>query len=156
MTPEALMQLAIAKAREGIEQGQSPFGCAIAIGDRVLSCAHNQVVAATDITAHAEINALRAACAAHGNYLLSTAQVASTCEPCPMCMSALHWARVDTVFFGASIDDATGAGFNELTIPAETIVQLGRSQVRLVPGILAEECRQLFHQWRQRPDAVTY
>ncbi len=156
ITPESLMNLAIAKALEGIDQGQSPFGCAIAVGNQVIACEHNQVVAGCDSTAHAEIRALRAACAHRRHYLLEGALVASTCEPCPMCMSALHWARVDTVVFGATIADAAQAGFHELSIPAETIVRLGNSSVRLQSGILADDCRQLFDRWKSRPDAVVY
>ncbi len=156
MTHEELMRLAIDQALEGIAAGQSPFGCAIAIGDRVLAAAHNRVWAECDITAHAEIVALRTACGAAGRPLLADAIVATTCEPCPMCMSALHWARVDTVYFGASIPDATAAGFNELNIPAADIVRLGGSGVRLVSDLLGDECRELFHRWRAAADARTY
>lgn len=147
MTPDALMELAIDKCREGLAAGQSPFGCAIARGDELLSCTHNTVVQTTDITAHAEVNALRAACLQTGEILLEGAIVATTCEPCPMCMAALHWARVDTVYYGASIADAAGAGFNELQLPAKKLLEIGGSKVRLVPGVLPEECRELFAQW---------
>ena len=81
MKPEELMQLAIESARSGMAAGQSPFGCAIAREDNVLAIAHNTVAGATDITAHAEINALRAACPAAGNIHLEGATVATTCEP---------------------------------------------------------------------------
>ncbi len=155
-TPESLMRLAIEKALEGMERGQSPFGCAIALGERLIACDHNGVLAGPDATAHAEITALRSACRNEGHYLLEGALVASTCEPCPMCMAALHWARVDTVVYGASIDDAAAAGFNELAIPAAQIVQLGRSRVQLQGGVLREECRALFDRWKERPDAVAY
>lgn len=147
-TLESLMRLAIDKCRDGIAAGQSPFGCAIAIGSRVLAVSHNVVRATTDITAHAEITALRSACAALGEIHLLGARVASTCEPCPMCMSALHWARVDTVAFGASIVDAGGAGFNELTLPAAEVLRIGGSHVKLVPDVLREDCRALFAEWR--------
>ena len=66
-----------------------------------------------------------------------------------MCMAALHWARVETVYFGATIADARSAGFNELTLPAAKLLELGSSPVKLVPGILPAECRQLFQEWRQ-------
>ncbi|MEM7290691.1 MAG: nucleoside deaminase [Pseudomonadota bacterium] len=100
------MQLAIDKTREGIARGQSPFGCAIARDGVVIAVAHNTVLETTDITAHAEVNALRQACREVEDIHLAGAVVATTCEPCPMCMAALHWARVDTVYFGATIDDA--------------------------------------------------
>ena len=114
--PAELMRMAIEKCREGIAIGQSPFGCAIARGDDVLAAAHNTVLQTTDITAHAEVNALRAACRAAGDIFLERAVVATTCEPCPMCMAALHWARVETVYYGATINDAEAAGFNGTTI----------------------------------------
>ena len=147
MTPEELMRLAIEKTRAGLAAGQSPFGCAIARGDELLSCTHNTVVQTTDITAHAEVNALRAACRHTGEILLEGAIVATTCEPCPMCMAALHWARVDTVYYGARIADAALAGFNELQVPAQKLLEIGGSKVKLVPGVLTQECRRLFAEW---------
>lgn len=147
MTPEELMRLAIEKTREGLATGQSPFGCAISRGEELLSCTHNTVVQSTDITAHAEVNALRAACRYTQQILLEGAIVATTCEPCPMCMAALHWARVATVYYGASIADAASAGFNELQVPAEKLLEIGGSKVKLVPGVLTNECRELFEQW---------
>src|SRR3990170_8719288 len=149
MDPAQLMQLAIEKCRQGIAAGQSPFGCAIAREDEVLSCSHNTVVLTTDITAHAEVNAIREACRAAGDIFLDGAIVATTCEPCPMCMAALHWARVDTVYYGATIADADTAGFNELQLPAQELLRLGKSALKLVPQVLPAECRALFQEWKQ-------
>jgi tRNA(Arg) A34 adenosine deaminase TadA len=146
--PTALMRMAIDKCREGIAAGQSPFGCAIALGERVLAVEHNSVWASCDVTAHAEIVALRSACRAQGSFLLPGAVAAATCEPCPMCMAALHWARVQTVYYGATIADAAAAGFNELRFPAAELLRQGGSGVQLVPGLLADECRGLFELWR--------
>jgi tRNA(Arg) A34 adenosine deaminase TadA len=150
------MQLAIEKTRSGIEAGQSPFGCAIARDGQLLACAHNSVLLTTDITAHAEMNALREACRAVGDIFLEGAIVATTCEPCPMCMAALHWARVDTVYYGATIADADGAGFNELQLPAAELLRLGRSTLKLVPNILSQECKQLFSEWKDNPNRRAY
>jgi len=154
--PEELMQLAIEACREGMTLGQSPFGCAIALGDLVLAKSHNTVVLSTDITAHAEINAIRAACQESDAIFLTDAVVATTCEPCPMCMSALHWARVETVYYGATIADAESAGFNELQLPAAELLRLGGSEVRLVGNTLAEECRELFDHWSANPKRMVY
>lgn len=143
-----LMRLAIEKCREGIAKGNSPFGCAIARGDQLLAVCHNVVWNTTDITAHAEVTALREACQNANGILLDDCIVATTCEPCPMCMSALHWARVGKVYFGASIADAEDAGFNELPISAADLVKLGGSQVELIPDTLRDECRQLFADWK--------
>ena len=154
--PHELMRMAIKKCHAGIAIGQSPFGCAIGRDDQVLAVSHNTVLATTDITAHAEVNALREACQAAGDIFLESAIVATTCEPCPMCMAALHWARVKTVYFGATIEDAAAAGFNELQIPANDVVAIGGSHVTLVPGILAAECQSLFDQWKKNPKSRAY
>lgn len=156
MTPTELMQLAIEKCREGIAAGQSPFGCAIECGGRVIACSHNTVVATTDITAHAEVNALREACHAIGNIFLDGAVVATTCEPCPMCMAALHWARVGTVYYGATIADADDAGFNELSLPAAELLRIGGSTLELVPELMQPECKQLFAEWKANPRRTVY
>lgn len=154
--PAELMRTAIAKCRLGIAEGQSPFGCAIWIDGVIVAAAHNRVVLDTDITAHAEIVAIREACRARGQILLEGAVVATTCEPCAMCMAALHWARVDTVYFGAAIQDARAAGFNELAVPAEELLRHGGSSVRLAPETLREECRQLFDTWLANANRVAY
>ena len=148
--PEKLMQHAIDAAQRGIERKQSPFGCAIAQGDRIVVASHNVVWQTTDITAHAEVTALREACRELDQILLDDCVVATTCEPCPMCTSALHWARVKKVYYGATIADAADAGFNELKVDAATLLRTGGSQVILQKGILQEECKQLFTLWSAR------
>ncbi|NOY41560.1 MAG: nucleoside deaminase [Planctomycetes bacterium] len=156
MEPSELMQIAIEACREGISRGQSPFGCAIAIGGKLIARSHNTVVLSIDITAHAEINAIRAACSATEDIFLSGAMVATTCEPCPMCMAALHWARADTVYYGASIADADVAGFNELTLSAAELLRIGGSSVQLQGDLLGSECRQLFAEWQKNSDRRAY
>ncbi len=156
MDPSELMRLAIDKCRQGLALGQSPFGCAIARGDEILSCSHNTVVLTTDITAHAEVNAIREACRHTGNIFLEGAIVATTCEPCPMCMAALHWSRVDTVYFGATIADADVAGFNELQLPAAELLRMGGSKLKLIPALLPEECKELFAEWKANPKRKAY
>jgi tRNA(Arg) A34 adenosine deaminase TadA len=154
--PAELMKMAIETCREGIARGQSPFGCAIAIGDRVVARSHNTVVLSTDITAHAEVNAIRAGCLAVEDIFLTDAIVATTCEPCPMCMAALHWARVGKVYYGATIDDAEEAGFNELHLPAAELLRIGGSQVELIGDTLRNECRELFSLWKSNPGRRAY
>jgi guanine deaminase len=156
ISPEELMRMAIQKCRQGIAAGNSPFGCAIAQGERILAISHNVVLATVDITAHAEVTAIRAACKEIGNIFLEGAIVATTCEPCPMCAAALHWARVEAVYFGASVEDAANAGFNELRMSAQHVIDTGRSALKLVPGVLPDECRNLFDQWRATPGTRSY
>ena len=156
MSPTELMQAAIDACRRGLAAGQSPFGCAILLDGRLVAESHNTVALTTDITAHAEVNALREACTNVGEILLDGAIVATTCEPCPMCMAALHWARVETVYYGASIDDAAEAGFNELTLPASELLRVGGSKVELIGETLREPCRELFAEWLANPDRTVY
>ena len=144
---EKLMHLAIAEAERGISKGQSPFGCAISLNGTIIALAHNQVVADTDASAHAEIIAIRIACKKIADIHLKGAIVATTCEPCPMCMAALHWAQVKQVYYGATIDDAKSVGFNELTLSAKSLLQQGGSPVELFPGLLQTECQALFKEW---------
>lgn len=153
---ERWMREAIAVAREAIPKGQTPFGCAIVRDGQVLARAHNEVWARTDITAHAEVTALRRACEAAGAVHLDRAVVYTTTEPCPMCFSACHWAAVDRIVYGARIPDALKAGFRELTIPAEDMARIGASQVKVQGGVLAAECARLFEEWQRSGKARTY
>src|SRR2546421_4190680 len=156
MTDEDYMRLAIEKAREGLGRGQTPFGAAIVRGGAILACCHNRVWETTDITAHAEVTAIREACRAAGSVDLSGGVIYSTCEPCPMCFAACHWARIARIVYGASIRDASEFGFNELPISNDQMKQLGGSAVEIVPGCLRDENIALFSLWAQRPDRRGY
>ena len=127
MTEVELMKLAIEKTREGIASGQSPFGSIIVKDGEVVASTHNTVWRDTDPTAHAEVNCLRSAAKTLRTIDLKGCTLYSTCEPCPMCLSAIHWAKIDRVVFGATIDDAAEAGFCELHVAAESLAEMGRS-----------------------------
>jgi len=150
------MLRAIDACRQGIAQGQTPFGCAIVHEGRLIAAAHNTVWRDLDITAHAEINAIRAACLELHRVDLAGCDLYATCEPCPMCLAASHWARIDTVYFGAAIADAQAAGFNELALTAHDLVTRGNSPLRVVGAVMRDKCTALFEEWLQRPDARTY
>ncbi|PQO30096.1 nucleoside deaminase [Blastopirellula marina] len=156
ISPSELMQLAIDKAKEGIAAGQSPFGCAIALDGEVIAVSHNIVLQTTDVTAHAEVTALRVACQKVGEILLPQAIVATTCEPCPMCAAALHWARVAEVHYGATIDDAAETGFNELRVPARSLYEQGGSSTRLFSDVERAACRELFELWKSGDAPIYY
>ena len=147
MDDEKFMDLAIEKAREGIKAGQTPFGACIVKDGKVISCAHNVVWKTTDITAHAEVHAVRLACEKISSVDLSGCVIYSTCEPCPMCFSAIHWARIDKIVYGASIEDATRAGFHELTISNDEMKKSGGSSIEIIEGVFQEECCALFGRW---------
>ena len=150
------MELAIGEAQAGIDQGQSPFGCCIVKDGRVVACAHNTVWATGDPTAHAEVNAIRLAARHLGTIDLSGCTLYTTCEPCPMCYSAAHWARVSKVVFGARIEDAQAAGFNELVICAERMRSFSGDGLDLVADFMAEECRQVFRRWAEQGKGKPY
>lgn len=157
MNDQDYMWLAVVKTRAGIAAGQTPFGaCIVNSVGQVVSCAHNSVWASTDITAHAEIQAIRMACLTQGSVRLEGCTIYSTCEPCPMCFAACHWAGIERIVYGASIDDAQKAGFNELAISDEMMKRLGGSDVDLAGGILRDECVALFAEWRDRALSLPY
>jgi len=150
------MRLAIEKAREGVAQGQTPFGACIARAGALVSCAHNVVWQTTDITAHAEIHAIREACRKLSTIDLSGCVIYSTCEPCPMCFSACHWARISKIVYGANIQDALRSGFHELQIPNTRLKELSASPVEIVSDFLRDEAVALFHFFDQQPNKRTY
>jgi tRNA(Arg) A34 adenosine deaminase TadA len=143
------MSLAIAEAREGIAAGQTPFGAILVRGGQVIAASHNTVWRDRDPTAHAEVNCIRGAARALAAIDLSGCAMYSTCEPCPMCLAALHWAKVDRVVYGATSADAAAAGFSEFHVDARTLAELGGSPIRLEGGLLRQQCAELFTLWRQ-------
>ena len=147
MTDEHYMKLAIEKAREGMQAGQTPFGSCIVKDREVLTCVHNVVWQSTDITAHAEINAIRDTCQKLGSIDLSGCTIYSTCEPCPMCFSACHWAKISRIVFGARIEDARKAGFSELSISNDRMKELGGSPVQLVAEFMRQENQAVFDEF---------
>ena len=155
--PKSAMRRAIAITREGIAAGQSPFGSAIVGRDgRVVAATHNTVWRDTDPTAHAEVNCLRLAAKTLGTIDLAGTTLYSTCEPCPMCLAAIHWAKVDRVVFGATIADAAGAGFAELRVGAADLARLGGSGLIVESGLLREECASLFAEWKATGRGLAY
>ena len=156
MTHEDWMRLAIETCRKGIDAGQSPFGAVIVRGDDLVIASHNLVWQNSDITAHAEVSAIRAACQRLATINLAGCRIYSTTEPCPMCFAACHWARLDHIYFAASIPDANTFGFRELHISNQQMKQLGGSKIAITPGLLAPEARDLFTYWRQKNLAPPY
>ena len=156
MNDQDFMRLAIDCARRGIREGQTPFGACIVRDGAPAATEHNGVWTETDSTAHAEIRAIRQACRALRTIDLSGCAIYSTCEPCPMCFAACHWARLDRIVFGASIADAQAAGFHELTISNKVMKRLGGSGIEIVGGVLRDEAAALFREWRESGKARTY
>lgn len=143
------MQLAILKAEEGIRNGQSPFGAVIVRNGKVISCDHNQVWESTDPTAHAEIITIRNAARETGNIDLSGSIIYTTCEPCPMCFAAIHWARITKIVYGATVDDAMSMGFNEIPVYNRELKSSWNTGMEIVERFMYPECRDLFKLWKE-------
>lgn len=147
---------AIALARRGLSEGAGgPFGAVVVRAGEVLGRGWNRVTSSHDPTAHAEIVALREACRTAGSHALPGAVVYTSCEPCPMCLAALWWGRVERIVFAATRDDAAAAGFDDAEIYAELARPLGERRLPLVP-LLRPEALPLFEQWLASPRRVPY
>ncbi|MEA3228391.1 MAG: nucleoside deaminase, partial [Campylobacterota bacterium] len=108
------MKLAYNEATTGmLSNAGGPFGAVIIKDDTIIASAHNEVLKTKDATAHAEINAIRKACQKLDSFNLSGCILYTTCEPCPMCLGAIFWSRIDTVYYGATKDDAAYGGFDD-------------------------------------------
>lgn len=153
---EKFMRLAIAKAREGVNKKQTPFGACIVKNGKVIACVHNRVWKNTDITAHAEVSAIREACRKLKSIDLSGCVIYSTCEPCPMCFSACHWAGISRIVYGASITDAKNIGFSELFISNKKMKIMGKSPIKVEGACLRLENLELFRSWYRRRDKRIY
>ncbi len=152
----SFMRKAIAEARKNLVRPRGgPFGACVVRDGRVLAVARNTVLE-RDATCHAEINAIRKASSKLRTFDLSGCEIYSTTEPCPMCFGAIHWARIGAVYYGTGISDAARAGFRELRISNERMKTIGRSGIRLVPGLLRDECLALFREWTARPGQKSY
>ena len=156
MTEADFLRAAIGAAREGIAAGQSPFGSVIARDGQIVTASHNTVWRDTDPTAHAEVNNIRAASRVLKSIDLAGCTLYSTCEPCPMCLAAIHWSKIGRVVYGAAIADAAAAGFSEMRVPARELARLSGSPLVVEGGLLAEECRALFAEFRKAGKAITY
>jgi tRNA(Arg) A34 adenosine deaminase TadA len=150
------MRLAIAAARRGIAAGQIPVGSVLVRKDQIVCAVHNTVWQDNDPSAHGEMNAVRQAARQLGSVDLSGSTVYVTLEPCPMCLAAMHWARVSRVVYGGTIADSQALGFSELPIPAIEMARLGQSPIRVEAGPRRAECVDLFEEWKQSGHWRTY
>ncbi len=151
-----LMRAAVDEAAAGLAAGDGgPFGAVVTRDGVVIARGHNQVVGLNDPSAHAEVQAIRAACRALGTFDLSGCEIYATCEPCPMCFSAIHWARLDRVHFGASRGDAADIGFDDAAI-YDVLAGDREPAFEVLPDVDADACRRLMQQWRDDEGRVPY
>lgn len=156
MTGEELMRAAFALARGAMADGRGgPFGAVIARGGEIVGRGANGVVRSADPTAHAEIVAIREACRELGTHDLSGTTIYTTCEPCPMCLAAIYWARIDGIFFAGGHADATAAGFDDSLLYDE--LRKPR-EARRIPMTQLDrgEARKLFDEWLSNPARTPY
>jgi tRNA(Arg) A34 adenosine deaminase TadA len=150
------MREAIGLAREGMRAGRGgPFGAVVVKEGRIVGRGANSVLSDRDPTAHAEIVALRDACRILGTHELSGCAVYSSCEPCPMCLAALYWARVDRLWYAATQEDAAAAGFDDSLINREVRKLSSRRRLAMLP-LLRDEAVGLFKEWSELPGKIPY
>ncbi|MBN1925667.1 MAG: nucleoside deaminase [Prolixibacteraceae bacterium] len=149
------MTRAIKLARQNVEAGGGPFGAVIVKKENMIAEGVNRVTSKKDPTAHAEIQAIRAACEKLGTHDLSGCEIYSSCEPCPMCLSAIYWAHISCIYYAASREDAAKAGFDDLYILNE--IKLSREN-RSIPHVklLNPETSSPFEAWKDCPDKSKY
>ena len=145
------MRVAIGIAKKGIAKQQSPFGAAIfdAKG-KLIAKAYNTVLADKDVTAHAEINAIRKACYKLRKIKLEDCVLYSTTEPCPMCFSATHWAGISKIVYGTTINDAAKLGFSELKISNRKLKNLAKLKIEIFGPFMRKECLTLFKEYAKK------
>ena len=150
------MRRAIELAIQNVNTGRGgPFAAVIVRDGKIVGEGANSVTTTNDPTAHGEVNAIRAACKALGTFTLAGCELYTSCEPCPMCLAACYWARVDAVFYGASADDAARAGFDDAFLYDE--FRKGQAE-RTLPAkqLLAGEAWASFAAWIASTDKIEY
>lgn len=150
------MKLAIQEALKGMNANQGgPFGAVLVRNGKIISRAHNQVIKNNDPTAHAEILAIRKASKKLGRFDLSDCEIYTTCEPCPMCLAAIHWAKLKKLYYGCTKKDAARINFDDKFI-YEAIRGTAKKQKVKAVQIKREECLRLFSAWSKKKDKVQY
>jgi guanine deaminase len=149
-TEKKYMEMAIEIARKGVGRGNSPFGSCIVKGGKAIAVAHNTVLEKRDSTNHAEMNAIRIACTKLKSHELRGCIVYSTTEPCPMCFSAIHWAKAKAIVYGTGIADVKRLGFSELTVSDRKMKSMGRSPLLIKGGYMRKECLELLRFWKTK------
>jgi guanine deaminase len=150
------MARAIELARRGVEKNSGgPFGCVVVKGGEIVGEGNNRVTSTNDPTAHAEIVAIRNACNKLGSFQLEGCTIYTSCEPCPMCLGAIYWARPERVFYACDRDDAANIGFDDDFIYEELEKNNGDRKLELT-SLMRDEALEVFGQWAAKPDKIEY
>jgi tRNA(Arg) A34 adenosine deaminase TadA len=152
----SFMEKAIALATENVTSGLGgPFGAVIVRNDEVVATGVNRVTATNDPTAHGEIVAIRNACTALGTFQLNGCHIYTSCEPCPMCLAAIYWARFDAIFYGCCAADAAAAGFDDAFLYEELKRPVNERKIPTF-NLLAEKAISSFDAWRAQTARIDY
>jgi guanine deaminase len=152
---ERFMREALELALASVERGGGPFGAVVVLGGKVVGRGHNRVTLDNDPTAHAEVVAIRDACRNLATFRLDGCMLYVSCEPCPMCLSAAYWARLDGVYYAATREQAAEAGFDDLFIAEELRRPPGERALPLMP-FFTEAGDGPFRSWRDNPARTAY
>ena len=150
------MREAIRLSNEGMQSNQGgPFGAVVVKDGKIVGRGNNQVTTTNDPTAHAEIMAIRDACKNLGNFQLDGCIVYTSCEPCPMCLGAIYWARPDKIFFACSREDAAAIDFDDDFIYKEIPLPIDQRKIKTIQ-ILRQEGNVVFKKWKEKEDKTVY
>ncbi|WP_144607265.1 nucleoside deaminase [Algoriphagus algorifonticola] len=150
------LQLAIELAQNGMEAGHGgPFGCVIVKNGKIIGKGSNSVLKNNDPTAHAEVVAIRDACKNLQHFQLEGCEVYTSCEPCPMCLGAIFWARPSKVFYACTKEDAADAGFDDDFIYEEIKIDPADRKIPMLNG-MREESQKVFELWKKKEDKKVY
>jgi guanine deaminase len=155
-TENPFMARAIALSLENVQSGRGgPFGAVVVKDGRIIAEGRNQVTFTNDPTAHAEIVAIREACRSLGLFELKDCELYTSCEPCPMCLGAIYWARPARVYFGNTADDAAKVGFDDSLIYRETSMPHAQRIIPMIP-LMREKALEAFRAWELKSDRNPY
>ena len=150
------MKIAVEEAYIGMRKGDGgPFGAVIVKDGEIIARAHNEVIKTNDPTMHAEVNAIRKATKLLGRFDLSDCEIYSSCEPCPMCFAAIHWAKMKSLYVGASRYDAAAIGFDDQYIYDVINNTAEHTQVH-IENIDCEQCKEPFKEWDEMIEKTEY
>ena len=149
------MLKAIKQAQKSVEKGGGPFGAVIVKDGKIVAEGSNGVTLKNDPTAHAEVTVIRKACKKLKTFDLSGCVIYSSCEPCPMCLSAIYWARIDKIYFGCTKNDAKEIGFDDSFIYEQISL---KPEKRSIPSkeFLREDALSAFKMWKNKTDKIEY
>ena len=153
--PEFLRR-AIALAIQNVDTGAGgPFAAVIVRDGKIVGEGVNTVTATLDPTAHGEVNAIRAACTALGAFTLDGCELYTSCEPCPMCLAAIYWSRLDRSYYAATCEDAAAAGFDDRALYRELTLPVAKRWIPMVQSLREEACL-AFQAWLEKEDRLRY